>query len=612
MKGSDILSGQPFKDDSIDVGREFPEWQPVGQPKPVPNGNSLVIGRSYVELEGIIADNDVLKPVDGTAHVSFEDFPISHYTHDFCFKVNPDPAFKFLLALQHHPDTFTQEDPETNPNNRPIHQNPPVRHKNPDTIQAQIEVEWENGLAAGNDGNPASAPNRLGNSFGFFSTGHTSGAQLWNWPTARDWVHVDGLWIFDRSHPPADTEIHPPRLVAVRRHLPEVFHPADEPGSFFFSTRADIFASGDSNVYWNNRSGQPFFVQKVPMSEKDYTFNIDQTLPRPLPSSTSPGQPNARVRLPGSKTPRAQGPAGNVPQNEVNLKFEIDKEPGDTFPVDPIVQPFPDGEPGHPVPHVRVTIPWRSAQAPDTAVFARTIHLFWDNTQAHGVADTFQARAYQFTLDKFQVINPQHGLNITSPSNQINNPSSFLNPGPLRVFVEVGGNWFFLNDIIQSNPLDGGLSDAHAGQVFPINHTFLVICPKFDTFRVHAGGWAPAGIDSVMGHVINQYDQNRSRVQSECNATFLSTGVLTSGGRDRPIGEVNTNYSGGSGVDAIGVVERHSDFPVGEVQTDEVGNRTDPNKDFKLFYHLQEVTFTQAGSMAKRSRAVPHKPSSRP
>src|SRR6266566_7327196 len=41
---------------------------------------------------------------------------------------------------------------------------------------------------------------------------------IWNWPTLSDRVHVEGLWIWDRGHPPADTEIHSPRLVAIQRH----------------------------------------------------------------------------------------------------------------------------------------------------------------------------------------------------------------------------------------------------------------------------------------------------------------------------------------------------------------------------------------------------------
>jgi hypothetical protein len=161
--------------------------------------------------------------------------------------------------------------------------------------------------------------------------------------------------------------------------------------------------------------------------------------------------------------------------------------------------------------------------------------------------------------------------------------------------------------MVQPSPLDGGLADAQAGQVFPSNLAFLVIVPAGDKFRVHAGGWTTAGIDTVMGHVINQYDQDVSRVQSEVNDTLLSTGVFFHGGRDRPIGEVNTFYAAG----AVGVVQPHSDSPIGDVQTDEVGNRTDPNNDYKLFYHIQEVTFKQASLMAESPRAVPHKPSTR-
>src|SRR5205085_5427358 len=98
-------------------------------------------------------ENEMEKPVDGTTHVTFEDTPNSHYTHDFCFKVKPDPAFEYLLAIDHHADSVIIEDPTRKPGDQPKHQAPPVRQKNPDTIQAQIEVEWECGLAEANDGN---------------------------------------------------------------------------------------------------------------------------------------------------------------------------------------------------------------------------------------------------------------------------------------------------------------------------------------------------------------------------------------------------------------------------------------------------------------------------
>lgn len=35
-------------------------------------------------------------------------------------------------------------------------------------------------------------------------------------------MQIEGQWIWDRGHPPAKTEIHPPRLVAIQRDLPAI------------------------------------------------------------------------------------------------------------------------------------------------------------------------------------------------------------------------------------------------------------------------------------------------------------------------------------------------------------------------------------------------------
>ena len=48
----------------------------------------------------------------------------------------------------------------------------------------------------------------------------------------------------------------------------------------------------------------------------------------------------------------------------------------------------------------------------DTATFARTIYLFWDNDRTHGVTSDYKMKAYRVTLDKFQVKNPQDGDRI--------------------------------------------------------------------------------------------------------------------------------------------------------------------------------------------------------
>src|SRR5262245_17119770 len=304
--------------ESLDMDRLLPEWVPVKDINPA-------------ILEGVVVG----------PHITHEDFPATHYTHDFCFHVKPDvtPDKRFTNLLGIRVDPKTKKE----------------------TVQPQIEVEWETGLAASNDGNLLAKLNRKGDSGGFYSAGHKRRGTIWQWPTEHDWVHVVGNWIWDRGHPPANTEIHPPRLVAIRRDLPIVHGPAQFLAPFkitkpkagakpsYLATKVDIFASGDGGAMWNNRTNVPKFVEKVKMSDRDYTFLMEHPLPRP----------SAKAKL----------------------SFVEFKQAGDNFPGAAVVEVFAEGSAAKKAPHVKITIPWQSKKAPDTALFARTLHLFWEEGQ---------------------------------------------------------------------------------------------------------------------------------------------------------------------------------------------------------------------------------------
>ena len=100
---------------------------------------------SYQILEGVVDRSAV--------RVSPEDLPSAHFTHDFIFKVVPDPPFRHLLSQ---------------PSKVPV-ENAPDRV----FVQNTIEVEWESGLAQADNRtvNPASAASIRGESFGFYSGG---------------------------------------------------------------------------------------------------------------------------------------------------------------------------------------------------------------------------------------------------------------------------------------------------------------------------------------------------------------------------------------------------------------------------------------------------------
>ena len=232
----------------VDLRPMLPGWRPI-----VSHDTSVI-------LEGLVL------PIEGhdgpgwIPHVSWQDLPLYHYTHDIGFNVWPDKGYRNLMSryvsVSH--DENGSEIRDT-------------------VVRKFVHCEWETGLAAGNKGNPASAKTRSGNSFGFASKGHERYDVIWNWPTIDDWVHLEGLWVWDRGHPPARSEVHPIRFMAIRRNLPEY---VKVDSSRFAATRVDIFANGDGSPFYNNWDTASY-VHKVEMSSKNYAFTVKNTLEGP-------------------------------------------------------------------------------------------------------------------------------------------------------------------------------------------------------------------------------------------------------------------------------------------------------------------------------------------
>ena len=486
---------------SAEVGLLFPAWKPVNDPA----------NRNLAVLEGTVTD----------AEVAWHDVPISHYTHDMIFKVQPDPTpdnrYTNLLGIQIDPKTGKRSQ------------------------QQEIEVEWESGLGAANAGNPFTPLNQAGQSGGFFSAGHQRGEVLSFWPTKGDRVHVEGLWVWDRGHPPAKTEIHPPRLVATQRHS------ISTPGlTQSYSTEIDIYASGDTGAYYNNRLGVPAFVQKVPMNIRDYAFTMNHIIPKP--STTS------------------------------QLKWEVMKSPGDTFPGNPIITASGPND-------VRITLPWSSAGAPNNAVFARTIYLYWEGGGAvNGVAPIYKPSSYQVELQNIKVNDDEDAAPFSD--------------GEYRLFANVGSEWFFLNEIPRvSNILDEGFGDVEPGESFAINKRFLVTLPPGgapgapeDKFRVHTDGWEADGVDTVMGRLIDQSRACDKALANALNDIMFSYSVGYHGCRDDPVGIINREYSATMANAVAGkAIRTPSQGPLFE--EDPCGN-SNPNSDYFLQYTIKRQDIT--------------------
>lgn len=403
----DTIRPVPFVKQVHDIGLLFPTWKPV-------------VGYDSVSvLEGMVEEER------GRPSVSAGDLPIYHYTHDITWNVIPDKAYRHFLSY----------DVKVNPDGTR------------DTIKnTTIHIEWETGLAQSNKGNMCAELNRQGKSCGFYSAAHERGDVIWNWPTLGDWVHVEGLRVWDRGHPPAGTEIHPARLIATRRNLPARI---TIDSSYKYATRIDIFASGDGGAFDNNRPNQPNFVRKVKMSSKDYVFTVKQTLPKP--------------------------------SGDAVLKYAVKDRKGNSFTGSATYTT--NSKEGT----VTINIPWKSAAVSDEAIFAKSVYLYWD--AGTGVPTDYKIDEVTVTLNELR----------------FDRFHEALGKAEIRLFLDVGGNFLFLNDFATTaDILNDGLGKTRRKK-WDFNIPFTVYVPHDKKFRVAAHGFEADGIDKVFGHIVDNY-----------------------------------------------------------------------------------------------------------
>ena len=499
----DLGGGLEVKNAKADIDKICPQHRSVGEQSALP-----IPRKSYEVLQGIV--------VPRGAGVAFQDFPSSHYTHDFSFKVIPDPEYDYLLGANYHTE-YSRSCEELSIKIKKkegelayaISANKPQTRINllekqladldkqfarcgeievADNYQKEIEVEWESGLAqdAASD-NPAVSDNIVGNSFGFFSAGHTLKDVIWNWPTVNDRVYVEGIWIWDRGHNAA-TEIHPPHFLAVQRKLPVslivdangtpiIRNQADDK---FIATRVDVFASADGSIMWNTKGLKPY-AQVIDMNRKDYTFTIKH--------------PFKRVSL-------------NTTLHNIQLRCKFIKQKGDNFPVAPIITIKTNGE-------VQVTVPWKTNNVSNTAIFARTFVVYWEDvpviaatTKTIKVLEQEKPKLFQVEIIKVDLLKKINGSN---------NDEEEQGYGNCRIFCNVGSDWIFLNEfdptINISNILNSGLSNALSNNSFAINKTFNLYVQNivFDPtayFRMAAHGWEADGVNLLVGHIFNSYSRD--------------------------------------------------------------------------------------------------------
>ncbi len=461
-----------------DIGVILPSWLPI-------------VNKQYVAiLEGTVTNNYT----EGTEgpHLSYEDLPFYHYSHDFDFDVLPDKTedkrFQYLSPYLIYKKADGSKDTVLDP---------------------FMHVEWESGIGMCNPINPLKDDNDAGRSGGFFTAGHERGDVIWNFPTVNDWVHVEGNYVWDRGHPPSRAEIHPPRFVAIKRTLPERLMIGDS--SVKFAMRIDVFASGDGGALMNNRYNSPQFVQRVNMSSKDYEVVFKMNMPRPSPNA--------------------------------QLKYQLQKRKGDTFSQYELITLNEDSG------IVKLVIPWKTTNANDLEVYARSIFVYWD--EGRGIAQDVPVDVYKVKLKHLY----------------IKRLCDYLSKAEIRLFANVGNNWVFVNDFF---PRKGKILTKGLGKTrkkhWDLQNEFTVYVPRGTAFRVYMAGWEVDGVDLLSGDLLDPTSEcNRKTKRFIKDRIFSIRNMLLKGCMDDQYGDIGSMHS----YDNLGRINTFTNAP-------EKGRNEDP------------------------------------
>jgi hypothetical protein len=544
---SPICSDSDLSNDS-DEARGNPEWKSV-------NGLTIdpfkhVLRDLPTILEGYVPFPPANESVNdqSTSEVSEEDIPWNHYTHDFTFKVVPDPSYLALLSSWvRFPGTSIAMSnlggdgltvcrnlggaPSADASTCVV---PPETC--PDltlgTIchHTEMEVEWENASL-------------MDEGEGF--------QRIWGaepefvWPAAGDRIWVAGRWIFDCGHPgvPAadpqrqyvkySTEIHPPRALVTFR----LNHPALDsfpsprvsapnfPGPQSFLpvtgvpttlppdalntgptnvpvTEADVFVSGNGGgandlcmILALNGSNCVYGHTNpvINIGNVNYVFDIyppGTDYLHPLPNGTFPVTPpvsDASLQwrtvdhfseLP-AHTCGGTDTSGCVSANPIYCLIDASTPPpNQSETACPLVSA------NRPT-RLRMILPFVGTTA---NFFSQSILLGWDDVPVAGSLNRV-VRNFNVTLHAFTIKE---------------NGESFLHDGDWRVFVNVAGQYRYIDPYFDRNAHGDNKCNGDAltnngdGDCFLFDSTPWRVSVQDGTpIHVGVGGWESDPVDSA-------------------------------------------------------------------------------------------------------------------
>jgi hypothetical protein len=529
--------------------RTDPEWKAIIlDPALAPHRQPPTI------LEGFVSPqpSDQTAESQSTAEVAEEDISWTHYTHDFTFKVIPDPEYFHLLASWARGGqtiinpgwtdemfaAFCAQFPTGLYNGVDCFipaENCSTDNTGRTCLHTDMEVEWDNASL-------------MDEKEGFQRD--WGAVPEFVWPAVGDRVWVMGRWIFDCGHPSSEskdgvkfsTEIHPPRALVTYRlnhvaldsfpqprvsapnfpapqsFLPvtgePVILPPDAPNSGPTNvpvTEADIFVSGNGGPANDVCSLVPYPCSAfgghsgpiIPINDRNYVFDIYP------PGADYLGF--ARPRVNGTFGVARPVPDASLQWRIVDHSSELPAHTcGDSrirpcITVDPIVclldssTPPPDQSETScpPVPpnptRLRVILPFAGS---NVTYFAKSILLGWDDvpTPANSTASvrTFKVRLHRFTINE--------------------NGKGCCTGADWRLFLNVGGQWRYMSSLFDTDANSGAgiyqfdqgnnrcngdaLTNNGDGDCFQFDNTpFTVSVQDGTPIHVAVGGFIARGVE---------------------------------------------------------------------------------------------------------------------
>jgi hypothetical protein len=397
--------------------------------------------------------------------VSHEDFMSWHYAHDADLFVTPDPEYRWTLSDV----SFLGE--------------------LDDHEFGRLEIEWE--TLNGGRGTWES-----------YGTGDI-GLPLWAMPTVGDRVYAVGRWVLDNGHPPAHTEIHPPRLFASMRKRPAPVPAGPRcgaPSAPMRSAQLDVYVSGHgggSNQFYDGLSaaldagGRGGGRLEDVLSSSDFATY----------EASGPAQPDLLTSLALWATgfdpallqsvagPSAFGWIGHSAQelrpiSDMNYDFdmplpppplgatgigvEITTHPEHTTSVQEVLS-YVDPDPATGLPtRVHVHLPYLGA---DEGIYARTLRFSWNVYQPPG-------RHFVVRLDRIDFFQPSYMT------------------GHEYLWADVSGQWRFLTSL---DPARFDHAPQNATIALPPGTSWDVFLEPDDVLRVFVQGYDRGPFDDLMG-----------------------------------------------------------------------------------------------------------------